>query len=149
MNSEVIARDQQDEEELRVCYNIEVEEDDLFYANRTQKLPITRSDGICSGSVREQFNILTSFIDGSQIYGSDDDLAKKLRTLKNGLLKIHRLGPTLPTRGQTGLLDEHFSSEDLVAGEIRAIEKPGLASIPSLFVNPFPGGWGIRCPPLR
>ena len=135
MNPEVLARDQNDEEELRVCYNIDVEEDDLFYANRTQKLPITRSDGICSGSVREQFNILTSFIDGSQIYGSDDDLAKRLRTLKNGLLKVHRLGPTLPTRSQTGLLDEHFGSEDLVAGDIRAIEQPGLASMHSLFVN--------------
>ena len=135
MNPEVLARDQKDEEELRVCYNIDVEDDDVFYANRTQKLPLTRSDGICSGSVREQFNILTSFIDGSQIYGSDDDLAKKLRTLENGLLKVHRLGPTLPTRSQTGLLDEHFSSEDLVAGDMRAIEQPGLASMHSLFVN--------------
>ena len=53
LNPEVLARDQKDEEELRVCYNIDVEDDDVFYANRTQKLPLTRSDGICSGSVRE------------------------------------------------------------------------------------------------
>ena len=135
MNPEVLARDQTDEEALRVCFNIDVDDHDLFHANRTQKLPLTRSDGICSGAVREQFNILTAFIDGSQIYGSDDDLAKKLRTLEDGQLKLHRLGPTLPTRSQTDLLDEHFSSEDLVAGDIRAIEQPGLASLHSLFVN--------------
>ena len=128
MNPEVLLRDQTDEEKLRVCFNIDVEEDDLFYANRTRKLPLTRSDGICNGEKREQFNILTAFIDGSQIYGSDDELAIKLRTLKNGLLKVHRLGPTLPTRSQTGLLDDHFSSEDLVAGDIRAIEQPGLGA---------------------
>ena len=64
---------------LRVCFNIDVEETDEFYANRTQILPITRSDGICNGNVREQLNILTAFIDGSQIYGSDKTFAKKLR----------------------------------------------------------------------
>ena len=60
MNPEVIARDQKDEEELRVCFNIDVEEDDEFYANRTQELPITRSDGICSGSVREALKYKTA-----------------------------------------------------------------------------------------
>ena len=124
-NPDVIAKDLSENEELRICFNIDVEDDDLFYANRTQSLPITRSDGICNGNVREQFNSLTAFIDGSQIYGSDEALSKQLRTLKNGLLKVHRLGPTLPTRSQTGLLDEHFRSEDLVARDIRAIEQPG------------------------
>ena len=59
----------------------------------------------------------------------------QLRSQKDGLLQTHILGPTLPTRKQTELLDEHFSSEDLVAGDIRAIEQPGLASLHSLFVN--------------
>ena len=124
-NPDVLSRDEAEDPALRICFNIDVQDDDQFYANRTQSLPITRSDGICNGNVREQFNSLTAFIDGSQIYGSDEALSKQLRTLKNGLLKVHRLGPTLPTRSQTGLLDEHFRSEDLVAGDIRAIEQPG------------------------
>jgi len=134
-NPDVLSRDQAEDEALRVCFNIDVDENDVFYANRIQALPLTRSDGICHGEVREQFNALTAFIDGSQIYGSDDTLSKQLRTLENGLLKVHRLGPTMPTRSQTGLLDEHFRSEDLVGGDIRAIEQPGLASLHSLFVN--------------
>ena len=76
---ELLKADQEENEELRVCFNIEVEETDKFYRNRTRILPITRSDGICHGDVREQLNILTAFIDGSQIYGSDKQTAKKLR----------------------------------------------------------------------
>jgi len=57
------------------------------------------------------------------------------RAHKDGLLRTHDLGPTLPTRSQTDLLDDHFSSEDLVAGDMRAIEQPGLASLHSLFLN--------------
>ena len=76
---DLLKRDQEEDEELRVCFNVDVEETDEFYANRTQILPITRSDGICNGNVREQLNILTAFIDGSQIYGSDNTLAEKLR----------------------------------------------------------------------
>ena len=76
---DLLKADQELDEQLRVCFNIDVEETDEFYANRTQILPITRSDGICNGNVREQLNILTAFIDGSQIYGSDKTFAKKLR----------------------------------------------------------------------
>merc|ERR1719481_1586505 len=132
---DLLKADQKLDEQLRVCFNIDVEETDEFYANRTQILPITRSDGICNGNVREQLNILTAFIDGSQIYGSDETFANQLRTNKNGQLFTHTLGPTLPTRKQTALLDDHFNSEDLIAGDIRAIEQPGLASLHSLFLN--------------
>ena len=48
-------------------------------------------------------NINSAFIDGSALYGSDEKIAFKLRTGNDGLMKTHRLGPTLPTRGEAGL----------------------------------------------
>ena len=41
---------------------------------------------------------ITTFIDGSNVYGSDLDRAEKLRAKKNGKMLTHDLGPTLPTR---------------------------------------------------
>merc|ERR1712155_242934 len=47
-------------------------------------------------------------------------------------MKTHRLGPTLPTRGQAGL---EGNQESLVGGDSRANLQPGLTSLYSLFLN--------------
>lgn len=53
---------------------------------------------------RVQTNALTSPIDGNFIYGSNEDLAKKLRSFENGKLTLvpilpgHRLKPILPPK---------------------------------------------------
>ena len=97
-------------------------------------MPFTRSDAICTeNGHREQFNIITAFIDGSNIYGSDDSRAEGLRTLNKGFLRTHTRGPTLPSNKQAGSIDP-IGSKAFVAGDIRATEQPGLASIHSLFV---------------
>ena len=110
---------------------------DSFYSDRRTCSPFTRSDSICTPSgQREQFNILTAYIDGNNVYGSDEKRAKGLRTMTNGLLKTHRLGPTLPTASVAGLAQGITDlGEELVAGDIRATEQPGLASLHSLFLN--------------
>ena len=137
-NSQVEVADLRRSEELRFCLNIDTQNDD-FFSGKSSCHPFTRSEAICTedGS-REQFNAITSFIDASNIYGSDNETAQKLRSKIDGQLLTHDLGPVLPTRGQS-----HFDSnplhgehpEDLVAGDVRALEQPGLASMHSLFVN--------------
>ena len=97
-------------------------------------MPFSRSDATCTKSgQREQFNMITAFIDGSTIYGSDDKRAEGLRLKHKGLLRVHSRGPTLPANKQTGGKLAR-GSKDFVAGDIRATEQPGLASIHSLFV---------------
>ena len=101
-------------------------------------LPLTRSDPFCHGDpVREQFNALTAFIDGSNVYGSDQETAAKLREFSGGALKTHVLGPVLPTREQAGFDSdgESHHAQDLVAGDVRALEQPGLAAMHTLFLN--------------
>ena len=79
--------------------------DDSFYKGKRECLPFTRSIPICTedDDSREQMNLNSAFIDGGALYGSDPKTASKLRTFSDGLMKTHRLGPTLPTRGEAGL----------------------------------------------
>ena len=94
-----------------------------------------RSDATCTESgVREQFNIITAFIDGSNVYGSDDKRADGLRLKSKGLLRTHSKGPTLPASKDAGGIQGIGGTKAFVAGDIRATEQPGLASIHSLFV---------------
>ncbi len=54
----------------------------------TQTIPFKRSAfTLNSNGVRTQTNQITSWIDGSQVYGSDTLTASKLRTFVGGKLK--------------------------------------------------------------
>ena len=90
-----------------------------------------------NGIPREQINQITSFIDGSQVYGSDEVRAAALRTFVGGLLKtsdgnllpyntvgLHNAGP--PPLGP---------SDYFLAGDIRSNEQPGLTALHTLFVR--------------
>ena len=136
-SDDVLAEDATSDPELRFCFNIDIDQNDLFYSKRSSCHPFTRSDSICTDSgKREQFNLLTSFIDGSNVYGSDNRRATGLRLMKDGLLKTHRLGPTMPTAAHINITESITNNgEELVAGDIRAVEQPGLASMHSLFLN--------------
>lgn len=107
----------------------------------TAKIPFTRSTfagGAGATGVRQQNNWVTSFIDGSQIYGSDGDRAKALRTMSGGLLKTST-GNMMPfnTAGLANDNDAHQVADTqlFLAGDVRANENPGLISIHTLFVR--------------
>ena len=64
-------KDSQKPQDQRSCFNIDIR-NDVFYKDKMQCFAFTRSEGTCANyGKREQFNTLTAFIDGSQVYGSD------------------------------------------------------------------------------
>ncbi|QEG21737.1 peroxidase family protein [Mariniblastus fucicola] len=73
---------------------------------------------------REQINAITSWIDGSNVYGSDAATSISLRTLSGGLMKTSD-GNMLPVD------DEGF----FIAGDIRANEQNALTCMHTLFVR--------------
>ena len=74
--------------------------------------------------VRQQINQITAFLDGSMIYGSDEELAAQLRTFDGGLLKTSD-GDLLPY-GDNGFFQ---------AGDIRANENVALTSMHTIWVR--------------
>lgn len=117
----------------------------------TEDIPFFRSDFkmVNSGQAtqRQQLNLLTSFIDGSVVYGSDTKRATWLRTLRNGKLKTSAgnlmpyntingefsgaIDPTAPDMAN----DSGHMVRTWVAGDVRAAENPVLSSIHTLFVR--------------
>lgn len=75
------------------CNPIAIPEDDEFYSvfnitcnNFVRSQTIASDD--CVLKAGEQVNAVTSYVDASFVYGSNEDLTKMLRSFVNGLLKI-------------------------------------------------------------
>jgi hypothetical protein len=116
----------------------------------TMPIPFSRSEvltGTGIGKPREQYNLNTAWIDASNVYGTDADRAKWLRTLVDGKLKTSA-GNLLPyntvNREYSGALDptapsmvgdNNGTTKTFVAGDVRAAEHPGLTSMHTLFVR--------------
>jgi hypothetical protein len=96
---------------------------------------------------REQTNLNTAWIDGSVVYGSDENRAKWLRTFKDGKMKTS-VGNLLPWNTTSGEHDAPIDQsapsmandgnktiKTFVAGDVRASEHPVLASFHTLFVR--------------
>jgi len=103
-------------------------------------IPFNRSEfaeGTGENDVRRDVvNSVTSYIDASQVYGSDAERAAALRTFEggkllldaNGMLPLNDVG--LPNDDALGLGDELF-----LAGDIRANEQVGLTASHTLFAR--------------
>ncbi len=94
-------------------------------------IPFKRSASFTGTGVnsiaREQINIITAWIDASNVYGSDAELARHLRTFKEGKLKT-----SLANNGEEIL---PIINNEYTAGDERALEQPGLTSLHILFVR--------------
>ncbi|MCD0461061.1 peroxidase family protein [Roseiconus lacunae] len=131
-------------------FDIEVPLGDEYFdpfATGTETISLTRSiydsqTGI--DSARQQINAITTWIDGSVIYGSDDATATALRTLSGGQLKTSE-GDLLPVNNDqtfpdgTLVMDNDAGivpdDELFAAGDVRANENIELTAIQTLFVR--------------
>ena len=95
-------------------------------------MELTRSTAFCGRGrrrrQREQMNGITAFVDASNVYGSDNETAHRLRTFSGGLLKTFGddLLPQLP------------NDEDVIeftGGDVRARENPGLSCLHTVFLR--------------
>lgn len=119
-------------------FNIAVPQGDPFFDpfhTGTQEIGLNRSIFLNDGNgVRQQFNEITAYIDASMVYGSDATRAAELRAGTNGLLKTSA-GNLLPFN-TAGLPNAGGTSSNLfLAGDVRANEQIGLASVHTLFVR--------------
>lgn len=126
--------------------NISIPNDDPVLAPGSF-IPVTRSlfdenTGTDSTNPRQQFNEITAWIDGSNVYGSDQDRADWLRRFDGGKLNVttHSTGDLLVTRGDDAdaphmAMDGEMGPSTFVGGDVRANENPALASMHTLFVR--------------
>ena len=109
----------------------------------TQTIPFTRSvaaegTGTSPQNPRQQTDSVTAFIDGSQVYGSDQTRADALRSFEGGQLRTSA-GNMLPfnTDGLANANDAHMLPDNqlFLAGDVRANENPDLTSLQTLFMR--------------
>lgn len=120
-------------------FNIAVPAGDVFFdpfGTGTVEIGLNRSvyADESTGDARQQVNQITAFLDGSVVYGADEERADALRTFSGGLLKTSD-GDLLPFNDD-GLENAGGPSDSLfLAGDVRANENVVLTSMHTLFVR--------------
>ena len=119
----------------------QIDSDTQTQALGTPFIPLTRvkpAPGTGTpGNPRQYINEITSFIDGSQVYGSEEERAEFLYA-DNGKLKSQNInGEELLPYNTAGLPNAGGDErEDLfIAGDVRANEQIGLTAAHTLFVR--------------
>ena len=115
-----------------------------IFMRRSKSDPITGTD---ITNPRKAVNDITSFVDGSGVYGVDAERANWLRTFQDGKLKMSS-GGLLPFNTVDGEFDGAIDpaapfmilegvppSRYFIAGDVRANEQPGLTSFHTLFAR--------------
>lgn len=109
-------------------------------------IPFTRNEALAGtgtgiGNPRQQINLLTSYIDGSQVYGSSQAVADQLRTFSGGKLKSQILNgeellplktqANVPAANPLGLPDDRL----FAGGDPRPNEQIGLMAVHTLLLR--------------
>ncbi|MEQ8789010.1 MAG: peroxidase family protein [Pirellulaceae bacterium] len=128
-------------------FNIPVSPDDPLYNPAFPFIPFNRSeyaDGTGENGIRREVtNIVTSYIDASNVYGSDVERSNALRTFEGGRLKTSD-GDLLPYWDPDSGLEQATPPQGVpgpgdtplfLAGDIRANEQVGLTAVHTLFVR--------------
>lgn len=126
------------------CFSIDLGPDDPFFARFNQtcmNLPRSAACTRCTLGQRQQQDALTSYLDGSQIYGSSAADTLRLRSMSNGLMKNQLdldSGELLPRSFHVN--EDRCSNPSLGqycfrAGDERVNEHPGLTAIHTLFLR--------------
>ena len=101
----------------------------------TATIPLERSFYEYVDGVRQQTNEITAFVDGSNVYGSSDELAAELRTNDGtGRLKTSA-GDLLPFNVNGFDNAPSNSAAFFLAGDFRANEQIALTAMHTLFVR--------------
>src|SRR5262249_41484785 len=109
--------------------------------HRSEFDPLTGTPDPLPGTTRlnrrEVVNSITSYLDGSLVYGSDPVRAAALRTFQGGKLKTSANG-LLPPLNADGLPNADpfgLGAQLFLAGDVRANEQTGLTVTHALFVR--------------
>ncbi|XP_036735606.2 myeloperoxidase [Manis pentadactyla] len=131
------------------CFPLKIPPNDPRIMNQQDCIPFFRSSPACSGSnitIRNQINALTSFVDASMVYGSEDPLAMNLRNTTNqlGLLAVNT---RFSDNGRALLPFDNLHDDPclltnrsvhipcFLAGDTRSSEMPELTSMHTLFLR--------------
>lgn len=123
--------------------NIAIPSGDAWFdpsATGTQSMAFNRSlydhdSGTGSANPRAQINEITGWIDASQVYGSDEERARALRTNDGSGALRTSAGNLLPFN-EDGLSNAGGPGANLfLAGDVRANEQVGLTTMHTLFVR--------------
>ncbi|XP_040856880.1 eosinophil peroxidase [Ochotona curzoniae] len=135
--------------QLPPCFPIKIPPNDPRIKNQRDCIPFFRSAPACPGNqgkVRNQLNALTSFVDASMVYGSEEPLALRLRNQTNqlGLLAVNQ---RFSDHGRALLPFDNLHDDPclltnrsaripcFLAGDSRSTETPKLAAMHTLFVR--------------
>ena len=131
-----------------ICHPIQVADADPAFGintpNKGKCLPFRRSLPVCptapplSFEAREQVNDLTSFIDGSMVYGSNDIIGDAVREFKGGLLRV---GENFPANQPSLPVDNQFlvacpnRTDCFLCGDVRCNEQFSLTVMHTIWVR--------------
>ncbi|XP_037091237.1 peroxidasin homolog [Pollicipes pollicipes] len=119
------------------CFPIAIPRTDSLYRQSGQScMEFARSVAAvhngCGLGPREQVNQVTSFVDGSGVYGSSDGELQQLRQYEGGKMKM--TGSLLPTTdGDGSCIRQRTDVKCFQAGDIRVNEQPDLTTLHTLW----------------